>query len=133
MYLTIAAAFGISACLEGTGVAAKFANAIISIGNNAGGTGAALISIYIATALLSELLTNNAAGAIMYPIAAIAGDALKISPRDTSIAIMLGASAGFVNPYSYQTNLMVYAAGNYNFRGEFDSFHAGHVEAKYLS
>ncbi|GLC36709.1 sequence orphan Slt1 [Pleodorina starrii] len=116
VYLTIAAAFGVSAALEGTGVAAKFANAIIRIGRDAGGTGAALIAIYIATALLSELLTNNAAGAIMYPIAAIAGDTLKISPRDTSIAIMLGASAGFVNPFSYQCNLMVYAAGNYNVR-----------------
>ncbi|KAG2451461.1 hypothetical protein HYH02_004059 [Chlamydomonas schloesseri] len=116
VYLTISAAFGVSAALEGTGVAAKFANAIISIGKNAGGTGAALIAIYIATALLSELLTNNAAGAIMYPIAAIAGDALKITPRETSVAIMLGASAGFVNPFSYQTNLMVYAAGNYSVR-----------------
>ncbi|PNW74959.1 hypothetical protein CHLRE_12g502600v5 [Chlamydomonas reinhardtii] len=116
VYLTIAAAFGVSAALEGTGVAAKFANAIISIGKGAGGTGAALIAIYIATALLSELLTNNAAGAIMYPIAAIAGDALKITPKDTSVAIMLGASAGFVNPFSYQTNLMVYAAGNYSVR-----------------
>ncbi|KXZ43507.1 hypothetical protein GPECTOR_88g450 [Gonium pectorale] len=92
----------------------QFANGIISIGRNVGGTGSALIAIYIATALMSELLTNNAAGAIMYPIAAIAGDALKISPRDTSIAVMLGASAGFINPFSYQTNLMVYAAGNYN-------------------
>ena len=73
-------------------------------------------TVYIATALLSELLTNNAAGAIMYPIAAIAGDALKITPKDTSVAIMLGASAGFVNPFSYQTNLMVYAAGNYSVR-----------------
>ena len=52
----------------------------------------------------------------MYPIAAIAGDALKISPRETSVAIMLGASAGFVNPFSYQCNLMVYSAGNYKTR-----------------
>ncbi len=118
MYLTIAAAFGVSASLENTGVAAKLANTIISIGTNAGGTGAALISIYIATAVMSELLTNNAAGAIMYPIAAIAADQLGISPRDTSIAIMLGASAGFVNPFSYQCNLMVYAAGNYSVKGK---------------
>ncbi|KAG2495414.1 hypothetical protein HYH03_006361 [Edaphochlamys debaryana] len=116
VYLTIAAAFGVSASLEQTGVAKEFANAIISIGKNVGGTGAGLIAIYIATAILSELLTNNAAGAIMYPIAAIAGDAMKISPRDTSVAIMLGASAGFINPFSYQTNLMVYTAGNYNVR-----------------
>ncbi|PNW77626.1 hypothetical protein CHLRE_10g445000v5 [Chlamydomonas reinhardtii] len=116
VYLTIAAAFGVSAALEGTGVAASFANGIISIGKNLHSDGAALIAIYIATAMLSELLTNNAAGAIMYPIAAIAGDALKISPKETSVAIMLGASAGFINPFSYQCNLMVYAAGNYSVR-----------------
>ncbi|KAG2448929.1 hypothetical protein HYH02_006277 [Chlamydomonas schloesseri] len=116
VYLTIAAAFGVSAALEGTGVAASFANGIISIGKNLHSDGAALIAIYIATALLSELLTNNAAGAIMYPIAAIAGDALKIPAKETSVAIMLGASAGFINPFSYQTNLMVYAAGNYSVR-----------------
>ncbi|EFJ39566.1 hypothetical protein VOLCADRAFT_70819, partial [Volvox carteri f. nagariensis] len=116
VYLTIAAAFGVSAALESTGVAGKVANAIIGIGNRVGGTGPALIAIYIATAVMSELLTNNAAGAIMYPIAAIAGEKLMISPRDVSIAIMLGASAGFVNPFSYQCNLMVYAAGNYSVR-----------------
>jgi hypothetical protein len=51
----------------------------------------------------------------MYPIAAIAGEKLGIEPRAMSIAIMLGASAGFINPFSYQTNMMVYAAGNYRF------------------
>jgi hypothetical protein len=99
VYLTIAAAFGVSAALENTGVAAKIANAIIGIGNSIGGTGPALIAIYIATAVMSEILTINAAGAIMYPIAAIAGEKLNIAPRDVSIAIMLGASAGFVNPF----------------------------------
>jgi di/tricarboxylate transporter len=49
----------------------------------------------------------------MYPIAAIAGDDLGIAPRKMTVAVMLGASAGFVNPFSYQCNLMVYVAGNY--------------------
>ncbi|PNH03965.1 putative sodium/sulfate cotransporter 3 [Tetrabaena socialis] len=116
VYLTIAAAFGVSAALDNTGVAAKVANGIIKIGRSVGSDGAALVAIYIATAVMSELLTNNAAGAIMYPIAAIAGDTLKIKPKEISVAIMLGASAGFINPFSYQTNLMVYAAGNYSVR-----------------
>lgn len=66
--------------------------------------------------MLSEILTNNAAGAVMYPIAATVGDALGISPVKASVAIMLGASAGFINPFSYQCNLMVYSAGNYTFK-----------------
>jgi hypothetical protein len=99
VYLTIAGAFGVSSALEKTFVAKNFAELFIKIGRGVGGTGAALIAIYIATALMSELLTNNAAGAIMYPIAAIAGDVLDIKARDTSVAIMLGASAGFANPF----------------------------------
>jgi di/tricarboxylate transporter len=82
-------------------------------GERVGTEGSALTAVYVATALLSELLTNNAAGAIMFPIAAIAGDSLGVEPKKMSLAIMLGASAGFINPFSYQTNLMVYAAGNY--------------------
>jgi di/tricarboxylate transporter len=82
-------------------------------GRNIGTEGSGLTAVYIATALLSEILTNNAAGAIMYPIAAIAGDDLGIAPRKMTVAVMLGASAGFVNPFSYQCNLMVYVAGNY--------------------
>lgn len=50
---------------------------------------------------------HAAAGAIMYPIAAVAGDTLGVDPRKMSVAIMLGASAGFINPFSYQCNLMV--------------------------
>lgn len=113
VYLTIAAAFGVSAAMENTGVAKWFANLFIDIGDAIGSDGAALTAIYVATALLSEILTNNAAGAIMYPIAAIAGESLGLEPKQMSVAIMLGASAGFINPFSYQCNLMVYTAGNY--------------------
>lgn len=113
VYLAIAGAFGVSAAMERTGVANEFAQVFIQIAQKIGGQGAALTSIYIATALLSEILTNNASGAIMYPIAAIAADTLGIPARAASIAIMLGASAGFINPFSYQCNMMVYKAGNY--------------------
>jgi di/tricarboxylate transporter len=109
VYLCIAAAFGVSNAMEGTGVAREFAQVFITIAEKIGSEGAGLTAIYIATALLSEILTNNAAAAIMYPIAAVAGDSLGIEPRKMSTAIMLGASAGFVNPFSYQTNLMVSA------------------------
>lgn len=68
-------------------------------GRSLGGGNAALVSIYIATALLSEILTNNAAGAIMYPIAAMLGDELGVGVRQMSVAVMLGASAGFTNPF----------------------------------
>jgi Na+/H+ antiporter NhaC len=62
---------------------------------------------------MSEVLTNNAAAAIMYPIAASLADQLGIHPNTMSVAVMLGGSAGWILPYSYQCNLMVYAAGKY--------------------
>lgn len=60
VYLTIAAAFGVSTCMENTGVASMIANRLISLGTSMGGDTPVLIAIYVATAILSELLTNNA-------------------------------------------------------------------------
>lgn len=59
-------------------------------------------SMYLVTGLLSEVLTNNAAAALMYPIAANVGDDMGIQPRVMSIAVMLGASAAFISPFGYQ-------------------------------
>lgn len=71
-------------------------------GRAIGGQTAALACIYLVTSLLSELLTNNAAAAIMYPIASSAADTLGIHPNVMSVAVMLGGSAGWALPYSYQ-------------------------------
>lgn len=60
VYLTIAAAFGVSSAMENTGVASAIANTLIGLGTSFGGDTPVLIAIYIATAVLSELLTNNA-------------------------------------------------------------------------
>ena len=59
----------------------------------------------------------------MYPIAATVADELGIPVKAMTIAVMLGASAAWINPYGYQCNLMVYTAGNYTFK-EFAIFGA---------
>jgi len=56
-------------------------------GRRIGGQTAALSCIYLVTAILSEMLTNNAAGAIMYPIASSAADSLGINPNIMSVAV----------------------------------------------
>jgi di/tricarboxylate transporter len=73
----------------------------------------ALIGVFALTWLLTELVTNNAAAAIMFPLAMSisaqwGGDYLPFV-----MAVAFGASASFMSPYGYQTNLMVYSAGNY--------------------
>ncbi|KAG1656604.1 hypothetical protein FOA52_008427 [Chlamydomonas sp. UWO 241] len=115
VYLTIASAFGVSQAISNTGVADNIAWLLIQPSIAIGGTAPFLSSMYIITALLSEILTNNAAAALMYPIASIAGNALGVDPKLTGYSLMLGASSSFISPFGYQTNLMVFNAGGMRF------------------
>jgi di/tricarboxylate transporter len=72
-----------------------------------------LLVIYSATWLLTELVTNNAAAALMLPIALSLASGIGIEPMAYIMAVAFGASASFVSPYGYQTNLMVFTAGQY--------------------
>src|SRR5690606_25498593 len=72
-----------------------------------------LVSIYAVTSLLTETVTNNAVAVIMTPIAIGLASALGIDARPLVVAVMFGASASFATPIGYQTNTLVYGAGNY--------------------
>eukprot|EP01025_Chloroclados_australasicus_P010269 TRINITY_DN140_c1_g1_i2.p1 TRINITY_DN140_c1_g1~~TRINITY_DN140_c1_g1_i2.p1 ORF type:complete len:897 (-),score=140.21 TRINITY_DN140_c1_g1_i2:813-3503(-) len=113
VYITIAAAFGVSNALEDSGGAKAIANLLVSIGKGLGGDIWIMVAIYIATALLSNIVANNAAAALMYPIASQVASDQGIDQNLMSFLLMLGASAAFASPFGYQTNLMVYAAGGY--------------------
>jgi di/tricarboxylate transporter len=71
--------------------------------------------LYAANVVLTELITNNAAGVLMFPIAMAVADNAVASYLPYVIAIMIGASCGFITPIGYQTNLMVYGPGGYRF------------------
>jgi len=114
--VTIAAAFGISAAMEQSGVANSIASTLVSIGNAAGtGKPGILVAVYIATVVLCNVVGNNAAAALMYPIAAGSADQQGIDNVQMSFLLMLAASASFMSPFGYQTNLMVYGPGGYVF------------------
>ncbi|MGY5449813.1 SLC13 family permease [Agarivorans sp. MS3-6] len=72
-----------------------------------------LLVIYLLTWLLTELVTNNAAAALMFPIAYGFAIAVDANPMTFTMIVAFAASASFVSPYGYQTNLMVYNAGRY--------------------
>lgn len=74
-----------------------------------------LFAIYGLTSLLTELISNNAVAVILTPMAIGLADALGIDAKPLIYAIMKGASASFATPIGYQTNTLVYAAGNYRF------------------
>ena len=67
------------------------------------------------TNLLTEAITNNAAAALIFPIALALSQNLEVNFTPFAIAIMIGASASFSTPIGYQTNLMVYGPGGYKF------------------
>ena len=71
--------------------------------------------IYFAALILSELLSNNAVAALLTPITIALAHQLGVEPRPLVIALMIGASACFATPIGYQTNMLVYAAGDYRF------------------
>ncbi len=110
---TIAAAFGVGAAMETTGLAQTLAIGLVGLAGDNPWTN--LVMIYLATALFTAVITNNAAAVLVFPIAfALAGD-LGVSPLPFAIAIMMAASASFATPIGYQTNLMVLGPGGYRF------------------
>jgi di/tricarboxylate transporter len=74
-----------------------------------------LAVLYFIAMVLTEFVTNNAVAVILTPIAIGMAQGLGIDARPLVVAIMFGASASFATPIGYQTNTMVYAAGNYRF------------------
>ena len=75
--------------------------------------GTALVILYGLTMLFTEVMSNNAAAVLLFPIAKAA---LEASYLPFVMAIMIAASCGFATPIGYQTNLMVYGPGGYRFR-----------------
>ncbi len=119
--LTIAAAFGIGGAVQASGLATAVGHAIVGALPGAGPI-FVLIVLYIVTAILTEIVTNSAAVVVMLPIAVAAAIDLGVDPRAVALTVTIAASASFLSPLGYQTNLMVMGAGGYRFK---DFFRAG--------
>jgi di/tricarboxylate transporter len=75
----------------------------------------ALVAVYALTSFLTEVASNNAVAVIITPLAIGLAESLGIDPRAFVVAVMFAASASFATPIGYQTNTLVYGAGNYTF------------------
>jgi di/tricarboxylate transporter len=110
----IAASFGLGRALEVTGLATAAAEGILSPFIGLGPLGAVL-GVLLATVALTELITNNAAAVLMFPIAMVAAEAHGLDPRALAISLAIASSASFLTPIGYQTNTMVFGPGGYRF------------------
>jgi di/tricarboxylate transporter len=109
----IAASFALGVALMESGAAGMIGNGLLHLA--ASDPWLALAALYVSTVIVTELITNNAAGVLMFPIAVSIAEAAGVNYMPYVIAVMIAASAGFITPIGYQTNLMVYGAGGYRF------------------
>lgn len=113
LLIAIGAAIGIGAAVQQTGLAQTAAHTVISLAGPS--QYAALYALFITTVLISAMVTNNAAAVIMFPIAVSLAHTLGAHPMPFAVVVIFGASASFLTPIGYQTNLMVYGPGGYRF------------------
>ncbi|MCE9631616.1 MAG: SLC13 family permease [Planctomycetia bacterium] len=111
--LLIAASFGIARAMEKTGLAEAIARSTIDAAGDH--PHVVLAAIYLVTMLFTELMSNNAAAVLTFPIAWQTAADLGVNPMPFVMAITVAASCGFATPMGYQTNLMIYGPGGYKF------------------
>lgn len=112
--LTMAVAIGLGAAISASGLAGEAASVIERV-DGLGVHVLAAVTI-VSTILLSELLTNTAAAALMVPVGLGVSVDLGLDPRLLAVTVLFGASCSFLSPVGYQTNLMVAGLGGYRFR-----------------
>jgi len=120
LWLIIASALTLSQALTNTGMVMVMTN---MLQNNLSALGpyGALICIYLGTLFLTEVMTNNAAAALSFPVAFGLAESYGVSFMPFVMVVAYGASASFLTPYGYTTNLMVQNLGSYEFRDYFRS------------
>ncbi|WP_100641998.1 SLC13 family permease [Alteromonas facilis] len=115
LIIVIVGALSMATALENSGIIAYFTE-LLSPLLQSSSLLMALIAVYVVTVLLTEFVTNNAAAALMFPFAYGLVEAMQAPLMPFALAIAFAASASFISPYGYQTNLLVFNATRYRFR-----------------
>ncbi|MBU3022386.1 SLC13 family permease [Aestuariibacter sp. A3R04] len=115
LIVVIVGALSLASALENAGVIALSTDFLMPY---LSGTNwfTALVIIYLSTLLLTEFVTNNAAAALMFPFAYGVANVIGAPLMPFALAVAFAASASFISPYGYQTNLLVFNAVNYRFK-----------------
>ena len=110
----IGASFGVGAALDQSGAAKLVADALVS-STEGWSPLVGLVAIYLLTVFVTEVITNNAAAVLMFPFCLETARLYGVSDRPFLMAVLFGASAGFMTPIGYQTHMMVYGPAGYRF------------------
>jgi di/tricarboxylate transporter len=112
--LIVAGAIGLGAAVQRSGLSAVLGSAVESVSARTGSL-VALAAVVVGTLVLTEMITNVAAAALMVPIAIDAAERVGAEPVGFAVAIAVAASSSFLTPIGYQTNTIVYGLGRYRF------------------
>lgn len=112
LLILVGSALGIAKVLIDSGVAELVSSLIINVSSNFGVYGT-LVGIYLLAVLFTEIIHNNAAAALVFPVAYASAVTLDVNVMPFIMAVAFGAAASFITPYGYHVNLMVYSTGNY--------------------
>jgi di/tricarboxylate transporter len=115
IFIIVGSSLAMTKVIVSSGLATSFAGTIINTFGSYGVYGS-FIAIFLITFLLTEIITNNAAAALSFPIAYSTAVAMGVSPIPFIFAVAYAASGSFMLPFGYQTNLMVSSLGNYKIK-----------------
>jgi di/tricarboxylate transporter len=109
--------FGLASAVEASGLAKEVAHLLVQVSEPLGELGI-LAGILITTMVMTELLSNNAAAALMFPIAMATAQQSGLNSRPFAMVILFGATLSFLTPIGYQSNTLVWSMGGYRY-GDF--------------
>ena len=113
--LTMAVAISLGGAVTVSGLADEVADLVGQAESLGFGDVGIVVSIMLATIVLTELVTNTAAAALMVPVGITIANEVGMDPKMLAYAVLVGASCSFLSPVGYQTNLMVFGLGGYKF------------------
>ena len=114
LVLMIVASLGLGEALMQTGATAWLAGLFVYVAGDLS-PGMVLAVLMLCAALITEVVTNNAAAVLLTPIAFGIAEALGLDAKPLVLAVMFGANMSYLTPLGYQTNIMVMNAGGYHF------------------
>ncbi|QTH65276.1 SLC13 family permease [Psychrosphaera ytuae] len=115
LWAVVVGALTLATSFDNVGISEVIANTV-AVNAAEAGVYFGFILVFVVTLILTELITNNAAAALMFPIAYSLAKGFGVDILPFVLAVAYGASGSFMSPYGYQTNLMVFNAGNYSFK-----------------